>query len=61
MLFSKSFGYALRGILYMALVRDKKSKVQTNEIALQLPVPEAFFTLFSIPKINHTIIQKTGE
>lgn len=43
MIFSKSFGYALRGILYIALVQeDEGRKVQVDEIAEQLGVPRHF-------------------
>lgn len=42
MVFSKSFGYALRGILYVAMVSESKAKVQLDEIAEQLTVPRHF-------------------
>ncbi|MBD0350365.1 MAG: Rrf2 family transcriptional regulator [Flavisolibacter sp.] len=42
MLFSKSFGYALRGILYVAAMQDEHRKVQVEEIATQLSVPRHF-------------------
>ena len=42
MMFSKSFGYALRGVLYVALMKNKKEKVQLDEIALQLGAPRYF-------------------
>lgn len=42
MVFSKSFGYALRGILYLAMVKDEKEKVQLDEIAEKLAVPRHF-------------------
>jgi len=43
MIFSKSFGYALRGILYIALVQeDEGRKVQVDEIAERLGVPRHF-------------------
>lgn len=42
MVFSKSFGYALRGILYLAMVRDEKEKVQLDEIAEKLSIPRHF-------------------
>ena len=41
MIFSKSFGYALRGVLYVALSADK-GPVQLNEIAEALGVPRHF-------------------
>lgn len=42
MIFSKSFGYALRGLLYVALVHPGKDKVQLDEIAEKLSVPRHF-------------------
>jgi Rrf2 family transcriptional regulator, iron-sulfur cluster assembly transcription factor len=41
-IFSKSFAYALRGILYVALVSNDKSRIQVEEIARQLAVPKYF-------------------
>lgn len=42
MFLSKSFGYALRGILYIATMKDEERKVQIDEIAAQLSVPKHF-------------------
>ena len=42
MLFSKSFGYALRGILYIASMQDEHRLIQIDEIAAQLNVPRYF-------------------
>jgi Rrf2 family protein len=42
MVFSKSFGYALRGILYVAMIRENKGRVQLDEIAEELTVPRFF-------------------
>ena len=42
MLFSKSFGYAVRGVLYIALMQDEKHYVQVEEIAEKLSVPRHF-------------------
>ncbi|HEX6332588.1 MAG TPA: Rrf2 family transcriptional regulator [Flavisolibacter sp.] len=42
MIFSKSFGYAVRGILYVALMQDEKRYVQVEEIAAKLAVPRHF-------------------
>lgn len=42
MVFSKTFGYALRGILYVALLRNEKARVQLDEIADQLSVSRHF-------------------
>jgi len=42
MVFSKSFGYALRGILYVAVMSEKKKRVQLDEIAESLRIPRHF-------------------
>jgi len=42
MFLSKSFGYALRGILYIATMQDEQRKVQVEEIATKLSVPKHF-------------------
>lgn len=42
MLFSKTFGYAIRGILYVAMSNDDKTRVQLDEIAEKLSVPRHF-------------------
>lgn len=42
MFFSKSFGYALRGVIYVALVNDENRRVQVDEIAQKLSVPKHF-------------------
>lgn len=42
MILSKSFGYALRGILYVARMKEECRKVQVDEIAGQLSVPKHF-------------------
>jgi Rrf2 family transcriptional regulator, iron-sulfur cluster assembly transcription factor len=42
MIFSKSFGYAVRGVLYIALMQDEKRYVQVEEIAEKLAVPRHF-------------------
>lgn len=42
MIFSKSFGYAIRSILYVAVMRDEKRYVQVEEIASELAVPRHF-------------------
>ncbi|WP_276502616.1 RrF2 family transcriptional regulator [Terrimonas pollutisoli] len=53
MLFSKSFGYALRGILYIAVLSDNKKRVQVDEVAMQLVVPKHFLS-----KIMKKIVKK---
>ena len=42
MIFSKSFGYALRGMLYVALMNEAKNRIHLNEIAEKLAVPRYF-------------------
>ena len=42
MTFSKSFGYAVRGVLYIAVMQDEKHYVQVEEIAGRLAVPRHF-------------------
>lgn len=42
MILSKSFGYALRGILYIALLQDEERRIQIDEIAAKLSVPRHF-------------------
>ncbi len=53
MILSKSFGYALRGILYVAMVNDNKDKVQLHEIANQLMVPRHF-----LAKVMKQVVRK---
>jgi Rrf2 family iron-sulfur cluster assembly transcriptional regulator len=42
MIFSKSFGYAVRGVLYIALMQDEKRYIQVEEISSTLSVPRHF-------------------
>jgi Rrf2 family protein len=42
MIFSKSFGYAVRGLLFIAFVQDEKRYVRVEEIAAGLSVPRHF-------------------
>ena len=42
MVFSKSFGYALRGVLFIALSNDTSRNVQLEEIADKLSLPRFF-------------------
>ncbi len=44
MIFSKTFGYALRGILYVAMMQDQKRYVQIEEMADRLVVPRHFLS-----------------
>lgn len=42
MIFSKSFGYAVRSILYITIFGNKNRRIQTGEIAGQLSIPKYF-------------------
>ena len=42
MIFSKSFGYAVRGIMYIAIMQEEHRYVQVEEISRQLSVPRHF-------------------
>jgi Rrf2 family protein len=42
MVFTKSFGYAVRGLLYIAMVTETKPKVNLEEIAERLALPRHF-------------------
>ena len=44
MVFSKSFGYAVRGVLYIAIMQSEKRFVQAEEIGEQLTVPRHFMS-----------------
>jgi len=42
MFLSKSFGYALRSILYLVLAHDENKRIQLSEIAGKLNIPRHF-------------------
>jgi Rrf2 family protein len=42
MIFSKSFGYALRGVLYIRMAGESKTMVRLDVIARELAVPRHF-------------------
>jgi Rrf2 family protein len=42
MIFSKSFGYAIRSIVYLASLDDDKPWVQLEELAKELDIPRHF-------------------
>lgn len=42
MVFSKTFGYAVRGVLYVAMSAENQKKVQLDEMAEVLKVPRHF-------------------
>jgi Rrf2 family iron-sulfur cluster assembly transcriptional regulator len=53
MIFSKSFGYALRGILYVAMMSDENRKIRIDEMANRLSVPRHF-----LGKIMNRVVKK---
>ena len=53
MILSKSFGYALRGVLYVARMQDENRKIQIEEIASNLSVPKHF-----LGKIMQQVVKK---
>jgi Rrf2 family iron-sulfur cluster assembly transcriptional regulator len=53
MLFSKSFGYALRGVLYIAATQQDDRLVPADDIALELGVPKYFMA-----KILKTLVKE---
>lgn len=56
MVFSKSFGYALRSILYLALKDDKIGRIQLQEIASKLNIPRHFLGKVMIKLAKENII-----
>src|SRR6185369_14409983 len=59
MFFSKSFGYALRGILYIAMMSDEKKRVQIDEIAERLSVPKHFLGKILNKVVKEGILDST--
>ncbi len=59
MFLSKSFGYALRGVLYVALVNKETRKVQLDEIAEKLSVPRHFLAKIMKIMVKEGILQST--
>jgi Rrf2 family protein len=59
MFFSKSFGYALRGILYVALTCNQKQRIQVDEIARELCVPKHFLSKVMNKVVKHGILNST--
>jgi Rrf2 family iron-sulfur cluster assembly transcriptional regulator len=53
MVFSKSFGYALRGVLYVSMMSDEKRKIRIDEMAARLSVPRHF-----LGKIMNKVVKK---
>lgn len=56
MFLSKSFGYALRGILYVAAGRQPDQKIQVDEIARELGVPKHFLGKVMKNLVKHGIL-----
>ena len=52
-MFSKSFGYALRGVLYVAMMSDENRKIRIDEMANRLSVPRHF-----LGKIMNKVVKK---
>src|SRR6266498_5379296 len=53
MVFSKSFGYALRGVLYVSMMSDENRKIRIDEMANRLSVPRHF-----LGKIMNKVVKK---
>jgi Rrf2 family transcriptional regulator, iron-sulfur cluster assembly transcription factor len=53
MMFSKSFGYSVRGMLYIALMQDEKVRVHAEEVAGELGVPRPYMS-----KILKTMVKE---
>ena len=59
MFFSKSFGYALRGVIYVALVHEENRRVQVDEIAQRLAVPKHFLAKIMNRVVKEGILDST--
>lgn len=59
MILSKSFGYALRGILYIAKLRDENRKIQIDEIASNLSVPKHFLGKIMQQTVKSGLLRST--
>jgi Rrf2 family transcriptional regulator, iron-sulfur cluster assembly transcription factor len=55
-MFSKSFGYALRGILYIALLQHEARNIQVDEIAERLALPRHFMSKILKNLAKHGIL-----
>lgn len=56
MIFSKSFGYAVRSILYIALEHENKQVIQSEEIAGILHIPRHFASKILKNLVKHDFI-----
>lgn len=59
MFFSKSFGYALRGVLYISIEGKEGRKIQIDEIADQLSVPRHFLAKIMKAVVKVGILNST--
>jgi Rrf2 family protein len=59
MFFSKSFGYALRGVLYVAMISEENRRVQVDEIANRLAVPKHFLAKIMNRVVKEGILDST--
>jgi Rrf2 family transcriptional regulator, iron-sulfur cluster assembly transcription factor len=59
MIFSKSFGYALRGILYVAMMSDENRKISIDEMANRLSVPRHFLGKIMNKVVKRGILSST--
>lgn len=56
MYFSKSFGYALRSILYIASHSDKQQRIRADEIAQELDIPKYFLSKIMEKIARHGVL-----
>ena len=59
MILSKSFGYALRGVLYIAKLKDESRKIQIEEIAGNLSVPKHFLGKIMQQVVKEGLLKST--
>jgi Rrf2 family transcriptional regulator, iron-sulfur cluster assembly transcription factor len=59
MFFSKSFAYACRAVLYVAVTYPQKERIQVGEIAGQLGVPKHFLSKIMKKLVKHGVLDST--
>jgi len=59
MFLSKSFGYALRAILYIALTSDEKQRIPADEIARRITVPKHFLSKIMKKMVKNGLLNST--
>ena len=59
MVFSKSFGYALRGILFVAMKQGESRKIQIEEMAAELGVPRHYLGKIMKLLVKEDILDST--